>query len=171
MRKVHQRLKILSKPCQNKDLPMTQWLQSPGAMHNNLVRFQKLWSELNSKHNQAGHTYYILLLEPEKLARIKNNPTITGGYGVRLAWMQRQNNPTTKCIPTANPPAAPQWVLNCQINPEMLPLTEPEPISQPVQVELQALRRRIVGKQSQQTISDRGHDRASSSSMPRTGVG
>ena len=57
---------------------MTQWLQSPGAMHNNLVRFQKLWSELNSKYNQAGHTYYILLLEPEKIGKDKKQPNNYG---------------------------------------------------------------------------------------------
>lgn len=53
----HQRLKILSKPCVNPNLPMDQWLHSPGAM-NNKHRLEKAWKDLHQIHNKPGHQFF-----------------------------------------------------------------------------------------------------------------
>ena len=116
----HQRLKILSKPCQFPDLPQSQWLTSPGAM-NNLVRFDKLWHELHQNLNQAGHKYFW----NQKFGKDRKKDSHFGklwceNCGKEYAWSLRYNNPATKCMPSVVPPNPPQWVLDCRLDPQML---------------------------------------------------
>ena len=116
----HQRLKILSKPCQFPDLPQSDWLTSPGAM-NNAVLFEKLWHELHHKHSQAGHHYFW----NQKFGK---NQKQTQTYsklwcqncGKEWEWSQRYSNPSTKCVPVQPSPLPPQWVSDCLVDPQML---------------------------------------------------
>ena len=72
----HQRLKILSRPCKNPNLPPDQWLTSPGAF-DNAPRLEKAWLELLQKHNKPNH----LLFWNQKCGKKKIN-LILGNCGV-----------------------------------------------------------------------------------------
>ena len=166
----HQRLKILSKPCQHPNLPQAQWLQKPGAM-NNQVRYEQLLQDLHTKHNQAGHKYFW----NQKFGKDRHKPNTYGrlwceACGKEWAWMQRHNNPSKRCVKPDQKFPIPQWVRDCKLDPQMLILPDLSISEIPTQQGTHFPQQRIVDKQKYQPNTS-SRDSASSSSVPRTGVG
>lgn len=158
----HQRLKILSRPCQNPNLPPEQWLSKPGAL-SSAPRLEKAWNELLEKHNRPKHQ----LFWNQKCGKHKNQPDFGKLWcekcGREWAWMHRHNNlPITKCIPTPDSPSPPAWVVSERENPDRIIFSN-QSSQNSNSTSANAPRRRLVGKQ---TVTQQGH-----ASIPRSGVG
>ena len=166
----HQRLKILSKPCKHPNLPQAHWLTSPGAM-NNSVRFGELWYELHHKYNQAGHKYFW----NQRFGKDPKNLSTFGKLwwqqcGKQYVWCQRNNNPSTKCVPAKTSPPTPQWVSDCLADLQMITLPDYFAQEQNPILPSHPSRFRLIGKQPDRRTNN-SSEAASSSSLPRTGVG
>jgi len=169
----HQRLKILSKPCQKADLPQHLWVNQPGA-HSNPNRLHQAWQELLEVYNTPGHDF----VWNEKCGK---DPTKTSDYGQlwcqkcgrQFAWKHRICNlpNSKKCVPTSIIPSPPDWVVLFRNNPHQS-IVQQLSVAEPSASSSANPRRRLTGKQKSD-IARASTQTATvpAANLPRSGIG
>ena len=163
----HQRLKILSKPCVNPDLPPSEWLQSPGAI-NNRHRLEQAWIDLHRLHNKPGHKFFWNQHCGKDRTKDDFGLLWCENCGKEWPWKDRHNNMTrSKCVKTSIPIVPPAWVTSSKNRSDLFSfkpiVLQPASSSAASSVP----RRRLVGKQQ---VPSQASD-PSPDVLPRTGVG